>query len=152
MLKVKYKHCFENKELPVVLGDHVTLDSGTGLVHTAPGYGADDFEMGKKYDLGLINGIDDKGYLTKESFGFDGLFYEDANKEIIDKLEKQGDLIKVEKINHSYPHDWRTKKPVIFRATNQWFCSIDKIRDDLLKELDENVEYDRIWGKKESVT
>ncbi len=144
---VKYRHCFEDKDLPVVLGDHVTLDSGTGLVHTAPGYGADDFEMGKKYNLGLVNGIDDKGYLTKESFGFEGLFYEDANKEIIEKLEQQGDMLKVEKINHSYPHDWRTKKPVIFRATNQWFCSIDKIRDDLLKELDESVEYDRIWGK-----
>ena len=147
LLNVKYKHCFENKELPVVLGDHVTLDSGTGLVHTAPGYGAEDFEMGKKYNLGLVNGIDDSGYLTKDSFGFEGLFYEEANKAIIEKLEVQEDLLKTEKINHSYPHDWRTKKPVIFRATNQWFCSIDKIRKPILDELENSVEYDRLWGK-----
>ncbi len=144
---VKYKHVFMDRISPVIVGDHVTIDSGTGLVHTAPGYGAEDFEVGQQYNLGLINGIDDQGVLTEESGKFKGLFYEDANKAIVNELEEQGNLLRLEMITHSYPHDWRTKKPVIFRATDQWFCSIDKIRDDLLNEIEDNIKWLPEWGK-----
>lgn len=144
---IKYKHCFEDKKLPVVISDHVNLDSGTGLVHIAPGYGVEDFEVGQKYNLGIIIGIDEQGYLTDESVGFGGLFYEEANEVIINKLTKNGDLLKKEMITHSYPHDWRTKKPVIFKATNQWFCSIESIKEDILKEITEKIKWDPSWGK-----
>ena len=133
---------------PVVDGFHVTLEAGTGLVHMAPMYGADDFIIGKENGLEMINGIDDQGVLNDLSGEFSGLFFEDANKAITTKLDELGVLLKLKFITHSYPHDWRTKKPVIFRATKQWFCSIDKIRDDLLSELENNVKFHTEWGKK----
>ena len=143
---VKYKHVFIDRISPVVIGFHVTLESGTGLVHIAPSYGADDFIIGKQFNLGMVNGVDDKGVLTSESGIFEGLYFEDANKEVVAKLEELGVLLKLKFITHSYPHDWRTKKPVIFRATAQWFCSIEKIRKDLLDEIDK-VEFHTSWGK-----
>lgn len=145
---VKYKHVFMDRVAPVVDGFHVTLDAGTGLVHIAPMYGADDFIIGKEYNLEMINGIDDQGVLNELSGPFNGLFFEDANKAVTVKLDELGVLLKLKFITHSYPHDWRTKKPIIFRATKQWFCSIDKIRDDLLKELENNVKFHTEWGKK----
>ena len=145
---VKYKHVFMDRIAPVVDGFHVTLDAGTGLVHIAPMYGADDFIIGKEYGLEMINGIDDQGVLNELSGPFSGLFFEDANKAVNVKLEELGVLLKLKFITHSYPHDWRTKKPIIFRATKQWFCSIDKIRDDLLNELENNVKFHTEWGKK----
>lgn len=145
---VKYKHVFMDKVAPVIDGFHVTLDAGTGLVHIAPMYGADDFIIGKEYNLEMINGIDDQGVLNELSGPFNGLFFEDANKAVTVKLDELGVLLKLKFITHSYPHDWRTKKPIIFRATKQWFCSIDKIRDDLLKELENNVKFHTEWGKK----
>lgn len=145
---VKYKHVFMDRVAPVVDGFHVTLDAGTGLVHIAPMYGADDFIIGKEYNLEMINGIDDQGVLNELSGPFNGLFFEDANKAVTVKLDELGVLLKLKFITHSYPHDWRTKKPIIFRATKQWFCSIDKIRDDLLKELENNVKFYTEWGKK----
>ncbi|MBS7020705.1 MAG: class I tRNA ligase family protein, partial [Firmicutes bacterium] len=120
---LKYKHVFNEKVFPVVIGYHVTLEAGTGLVHIAPGYGADDFMIGKEFGLDMVNGVDDRGILTEESVGFAGLYFEDANKEVTKKLDEMGILLKLKFITHSYPHDWRTKKPVIFRATDQWFCS-----------------------------
>ena len=144
---IKYQHNFMNRISPVVIGYHVTIESGTGLVHIAPSYGVDDFNIGKTYDLGMVNGVNDQGYLTSESGMFEGLFYEEANKEIGKYLEANGYLIKFKLITHSYPHDWRTKKPIIFRATSQWFCSIDKIREKLLNELSNNVEFHTTWGK-----
>lgn len=143
---VKYKHVFMNRISPVVLGDHVTLESGTGLVHIAPSYGIDDFIIGKKYDLGMVNGVNDEGILTEASGKFKGLYFEDANRIIAKELEELGCLIKLEMITHSYPHDWRTKKPVIFRATTQWFCSIDKIRDEVLEEIETNIKWLPEWG------
>ena len=95
----------------------------------------------------MINGVDDQGVLTDESGMFAGLFFEDANKEIINWLKENGYLLKVKYITHSYPHDWRTKKPIIFRATKQWFCSVDKIRDEILNELETNVKFHTEWGK-----
>ena len=147
LLNIKYKHPFMDRVSPVVIAEHVTLDAGTGLVHTAPAYGVDDFNAGKMYDLEMINGVDDKGYLNEESGMFKGLFFEEANKVITNWLNENGYLLKLKFITHSYPHDWRTKKPIIFRATSQWFCSVDKIRDEILKELDENVKFHTDWGK-----
>lgn len=145
---VKYKHVFMDRVAPVIDGFHVTLDAGTGLVHIAPMYGADDFIIGKEYNLEMINGIDDQGVLNELSGPFNGLFFEDANKAVTAKLDELGVLLKLKFITHSYPHDWRTKKPIIFRATKQWFCSIDKIREDLLNELENNVKFHTEWGKK----
>lgn len=145
---VKYKHVFMDRVAPVVDGFHVTLDAGTGLVHIAPMYGADDFIIGKEYGLEMVNGIDDQGVLNELSGPFNGLFFEDANKAVTVKLDELGVLLKLKFITHSYPHDWRTKKPIIFRATKQWFCSIDKIRDELLNELENNVKFHTEWGKK----
>ncbi|MBR2588302.1 MAG: isoleucine--tRNA ligase [Bacilli bacterium] len=147
LMNVKYKHPFMDRTSPVVTADHVTLETGTGLVHTAPAYGVDDFNAGRKYNLEMINGVNDQGYLTEESGMFNGLFFEDANKEVTNWLDQNGYLLKLKFITHSYPHDWRTKKPVIFRATAQWFCSVDKIRDEILKELNENVKFHTEWGK-----
>ena len=145
---VKYKHVFMDRISPVIDGFHVTLDAGTGLVHLAPMYGADDFIIGKQYNLEMVNGIDDQGVLNELSGPFAGLFFEDANKAVTVKLDELGVLLKLKFITHSYPHDWRTKKPIIFRATDQWFCSIDKIRDELLNELEHNVKFHTPWGKK----
>ena len=147
LLNVKYAHPFMNRTSPVVLADHVTLDAGTGLVHTAPAYGVDDFNAGKKYNLDMVNGVNDQGVLNKDSGMFEGLFFEDANKEITKWLDENGYLLKLKFITHSYPHDWRTKKPIIFRATSQWFCSVDKVREDILKELETNVKFHTNWGK-----
>lgn len=145
---VKYKHVFMDRVSPVIIGFHVTLDSGTGLVHIAPGYGADDFIIGKQFNLGLINGVNDQGVLNEDSGEFCGLFFEDANKAVTQKLDELGVLLKLKFITHSYPHDWRTKKPIIFRATAQWFCSIDKIRPQLLKVIEDDVVFHTPWAKK----
>ncbi len=147
LTNITYKHPFMNRVSPVVTGDHVTLDAGTGLVHTAPGYGEDDFNVGRKYNLELINGVNDQGVLNADSGMFEGLFFEDANKEITKWLDENGYLLKLKFITHSYPHDWRTKKPIIYRATKQWFCSVDKIKDKLLDEIENKVKFHTEWGK-----
>lgn len=144
---VKYHHVFMDRISPVVLGDEVTLDAGTGLVHTAPSYGDADFILGKKYNLEMVFGIDDDGKLNKESGEFAGLYFEDANKAVITKLNELGVLLCVKSITHSYPHDWRTKKPVVFRATAQWFCSIAPIKDEILNEIENNIKWHPEWGK-----
>ncbi len=147
LVGLKYKHVFMDRISPVVLGFHVSLDAGTGLVHTAPSYGVEDFIIGQEYNLGMVNGVDDQGVLNEESGEFAGLFFEDANKVITQKLDELGVLLKLKFITHQYPHDWRTKKPIIFKATSQWFCSIDKIRDDILNEIENNVKWHPSWGK-----
>jgi isoleucyl-tRNA synthetase len=139
-------HPLYGRESLVMLGEHVTTDAGTGCVHTAPGHGEDDFIVGQKYGLDVLNPVDDKGYMTHEAPGFEGLFYEDANKPITEKLQEAGALLKLSFITHSYPHDWRTKKPVIFRATAQWFASIKDFRDDLLKAIKE-TKWIPEWGE-----
>lgn len=140
------KHPLYERNSLVMLGEHVTTDSGTGCVHTAPGHGEDDFIVGKKYDLDVLCPVDDKGYMTSEAPGFEGLFYDEANKPITQKLEEVGALLKLNFITHSYPHDWRTKKPVIFRATAQWFASIDAFRGELLEAVKE-VKWVPAWGE-----
>src|SRR5699024_4774132 len=121
-------HPYLDRESLVILGDHVTFDSGTGLVHTAPGHGDDDYIIGQKYKLPVISPINDTGHFTDEIPEFKGLFYDDANIKSTDLLKENNALLHMEFHTHSYPHDWRTKKPVIFRATPQWFASIDKFR------------------------
>lgn len=143
---VKAKHPIYNRESLVILGGHVTLDAGTGAVHTAPGHGADDYLIGKKYGLDILCPVDEKGIMTEEAPGFEGVFYDKANKPVTDKLKEVGALRKLEFITHSYPHDWRTKKPVIFRATEQWFASIKDIRENILKAI-KNVKWHPSWGE-----
>ncbi|PLR84137.1 isoleucine--tRNA ligase [Bacillus canaveralius] len=140
------KHPIYDRDSLVMLGEHVTTDAGTGCVHTAPGHGEDDFYVGQKYGLGVLNPVDDKGVMTDEAPGFEGLFYDTANKPITEKLEEAGALVKLSFINHSYPHDWRTKKPVIFRATAQWFASIKDFREDLLDAVEE-TKWVPAWGE-----
>lgn len=139
-------HPFYDRESLVMCGEHVTTDAGTGCVHTAPGHGEDDFYIGRQYGLDVLCPVDDRGYMTSEAPGFEGMFIEDANKAIGMKLEEKGRLLKLKFITHSYPHDWRTKKPVIYRATAQWFASIDKFRDQLLAEI-EKVNWIPAWGE-----
>ncbi|TYS91069.1 isoleucine--tRNA ligase [Rossellomorea aquimaris] len=140
------KHPLYDRDSLVVLGEHVTTESGTGCVHTAPGHGEDDFLVGKKYGLDVLCPVDDKGVMTSEAPGFEGLFYDKANKPITEKLQETGALLKLNFITHSYPHDWRTKKPVIFRATAQWFASIDKFRKELLEAVNE-TKWVPTWGE-----
>ena len=143
------QHPFDKeRSLVVMLGDFVTLDAGTGLVHTAPGFGEDDYKVGMKYGLDVFAPVDAKGYLTEEAGeDFAGVFYEDANQISLDKLKAADALILQMDYEHSYPFDWRTKKPIIFRATPQWFASVDKIRDDILDAIDD-VEFMPEWGQK----
>lgn len=141
------QHPFYDRESLIILGDHVTFEEGTGLVHTAPGHGDDDYIAGLKYDLPILSPVDDLGYFTEEAKGLEGLFYDDANITVTDWLKEKGLLLKLDFFTHSYPHDWRTKKPVIFRATPQWFASIDKFREDMLEEI-KDVDWLLPWGEK----
>ena len=130
----------------VVLGEHVTLDQGTGCVHTAPGHGQDDFEIGKKYNLPVISPLDNRGRFTHEGKQFQGLFVEDANKAIGKELQEKGMLLHLGFVQHQYPHCWRCKKPVLFRATEQWFASIDGFRQEALEAI-KNVRWIPAWGQ-----
>lgn len=144
--RITAKHPFYDRESLVMNGEHATAEAGTGAVHTAPGHGEDDFLIGKKYNLDVLAPLDDRGVFTDEAPGFEGVFYDTANKMVTEKLEEVGALLKLEFITHSYPHDWRTKKPVIFRATAQWFASIDAFRDDLLEAV-KSVNWTPAWGE-----
>ena len=127
---------YPDRESVIILGNHVTDEDGTGCVHTAPGHGADDFYVGTKYGLPAFCPVDEKGNLTSEAGPeLEGKFVFDANKDVTLMLEANGSLLKMEWVTHSYPHDDRLKKPVIFRATVQWFASIEKIKPQLLKVI-----------------
>ncbi len=145
---MKCSHPMYGRDSLVILGEHVTLDAGTGCVHTAPGHGDDDYHVALKYGLKPYSPLNDKGCFTNEVEDFKGQFVFKANNGIIEKLDKLGALIKQEEIVHSYPHCWRCKKPVIFRATSQWFISMDKygLRDKALKAID-TVKWIPEWGK-----
>ncbi len=144
---VKCLHPFYDRESPILVGEHVTNDSGTGCVHTAPGLGMDDYLVCQKYNIGVYCPIDDHGVLTEEvGDELKGLFYEDANEKVIEIITNNGSLLKKDKIVHAYPHDWRTGKPLIYRATPQWFCSISKIKEELLSEINK-VKWVPSWGK-----
>ncbi|SDC35788.1 Isoleucyl-tRNA synthetase [Shouchella lonarensis] len=140
------KHPFYERTALVMNGEHVTLDAGTGCVHTAPGHGEDDFVVGQKYGLDVLCPVDEKGVMTEEAPGFTGEFYDNINKQVAEKLTENGSLLKLSFMTHSYPHDWRTKKPVIFRATAQWFASIEKIRGQLLQAIKDTNWFPE-WGE-----
>jgi len=140
-----YKHPLFDKICPVILGEHVSNEDGTGLVHTAPGHGNDDYIVGLKYKLDVFSPVNEKGVFTNEAGKYAGIYYDKANEVIIEDLKESGLLVNVSKFVHSYPCDWRTKKPVIFRSTYQWFCGIDPLRKNLLKEID-NISWHPSWG------
>ncbi len=133
-----YRHpLFDRTSEIVIGGDYITTDAGTGLVHTAPGHGQEDYIVGKKYNLPILAPVDDAGLLTAEAGKFEGLnVLKDANPAIIAAMQEVGCLIKEEPYQHKYPYDWRTKKPVIFRATEQWFASVAGFRDAALAAID----------------
>ncbi|MFY0780244.1 isoleucine--tRNA ligase [Peribacillus simplex] len=140
------KHPLYDRESLIMLGEHVTTEAGTGCVHTAPGHGEDDFIIGQKYGLDVLCPVDEKGVMTEEAGEFAGLFYDQANKPITEKLTEAGALLNLTFITHSYPHDWRTKKPTIFRATAQWFASIKDFRSELLEAIEE-TKWVPAWGE-----
>lgn len=143
---IEAQHPFIDRISLIINGEHVTTDAGTGCVHTAPGHGEDDFIVGQKYGLEVISPLDDKGIFTAEGGPFEGMFYDKANQAVTELLTEKGALLKLDFITHSYPHDWRTKKPVIFRATPQWFASISKVRQDILDAI-EDTKFKVDWGK-----
>lgn len=144
--RIVAKHPLYDRDSLVMLGDHVTIDAGTGCVHTAPGHGEDDFYIAREYGIDALSPVDDKGFLTDEAPGFAGIFYDEANKPIVEQLTEKGALLKLSFITHSYPHDWRSKKPTITRATSQWFTSIKAFREDILDEIKE-VNWLPSWGE-----
>ncbi len=131
------RHPFINRKSPLILGEHVTLEQGTGAVHTAPGHGQEDYEVGLKYGLDIYNPVDDGGFFIKSVEHFGGMNVWKANHEINKKLSEDGCLLKELKTTHSYPHCWRCKSPILFRATTQWFISMEtsKLRQNALEEI-----------------
>jgi len=143
---LKAKHPFLKRDSLIITGEHVTLESGTGLVHTAPGHGTEDFEVCKNYNLKVIVPVDSKGKLTGEAGNFSGLDIKEANKNIFKYLKENNCLFYSKEIFHQYPHCWRCKKPVIFRATEQWFCSVEDFKNEVLKEI-KKVKWLPEWGQ-----
>lgn len=145
---INLKHPLYDRTSLVIVGDHVTDDAGTGCVHTAPGHGQDDYKVCLKYDIKPFCPVDDHGKMMEEAGPrLAGKFYEEANDIVLNMLKEVGALLYSEKIVHSYPHDWRTHKPLIFRATTQWFASLKPFKNELLKAVDE-MEFKPSWGKK----
>ena len=149
------KHPLFDRDSVILCGDHVTLDAGTGCVHTAPGFGADDFNICQQYDkAGLTNigvpvPVNAKGVMTDERYN--GQFYAKGNDMVVEDLEAAGLLVAKEKITHSYPHCWRCKNPIIYRATEQWFCSVDAIKDAAIAACD-GIQWKPDWGKERMVS
>ena len=144
---MKTKHPFLDRESLLIVGEHVTLESGTGCVHTAPGHGVDDFNVCQNYpEIPTICPVDANGVLTEEAGQFAGLTTEEANKKIAIYLDENGYLFALKKIIHQYPHCWRCKTPILFRATDQWFCSVDDFKDKAVDAIN-TVEWIPAWGK-----
>ena len=144
---MKTQHPFLDRESLLIVGEHVTLESGTGCVHTAPGHGVDDYNVCRNYpEIPVICPVNGDGVLTEEAGQFAGLTTDEANKKIAIHLDATGSLFALKKIIHQYPHCWRCKSPILFRATDQWFCSVDDFKDDAVKAINE-VEWIPSWGK-----
>lgn len=139
-------HPFLDRDSLIVTADYVTMDSGTGCVHTAPGHGADDYLTGRRYNLPMLVPVNDRGILTEDAGQFAGMYYEKSNDAIFEHLSNSGALFAYEVINHPYPHCWRCKNPIIFRATPQWFCSVESFKDDAVAAC-EAVTWSPAWGK-----
>ncbi|HET6420737.1 MAG TPA: isoleucine--tRNA ligase, partial [Geobacteraceae bacterium] len=146
--KKKLKHPFYDRDSIILLGEHVTLDAGTGCVHTAPGHGQEDYEMGLKFGLDIYNPVDNRGRFLENVEFFAGQYVFDANKNVIEKLVEVGALLGLGEITHSYPHCWRCKKPIIFRATEQWFISMEanNLRSKAMEEIN-RVSWIPKWGR-----
>lgn len=148
---MRAKHPLYDRESTVILGEHVTLEAGTGCVHTAPGHGMEDYQVCQKYDysgkakIGIVVPVDDRGIMTAEAGKYEGMFYSKANDAIWQDLKDCGALLTSQNINHPYPHCWRCKKPIIYRATDQWFCSVDAFKQDAVAACDE-VKWMPEWG------
>ena len=140
------QHPFLDRDSLLVVADYVTMDSGTGCVHTAPGFGADDYQTCRRYNMDLIVPVDDRGFQTEAAGKFAGLRYDVSNKAIYDDLVSTGALFASEEFTHSYPHCWRCKSPIIFRATPQWFCSVESFKDEAVAACEE-VKWLPAWGK-----
>ncbi|MBI5116268.1 isoleucine--tRNA ligase [Candidatus Poribacteria bacterium] len=145
---IRYRHPFVDRVSPVILGEHVTLEQGTGLVHTAPGHGQEDYIVGLKYGLPVYSPVDDDGRFTEESPVFKGQHVFDANAAIVNLLREKGALLQTEKIVHQYPHCWRCAGPIIFRATAQWFIAVDAnhLRERALEGI-RSVNWIPEWGE-----
>ncbi|MDO6763895.1 isoleucine--tRNA ligase [Agarivorans sp. 1_MG-2023] len=145
---IKVKHPFYDFEVPVILGDHVTTESGTGCVHTAPGHGQEDFAVGQKYDLEVANPVGDNGVYLSDTEFFAGQHVFKANDNVVEKLKETGALLHHHAYRHSYPHCWRHKTPIIFRATPQWFISMDQngLRKQAMQEI-EKTQWIPDWGQ-----
>ena len=147
---MRAKHPLFDRESVILNGEHVTLDAGSGCVHTAPGFGAEDFQICQQYDkaglthIGVPVPVNAKGVMTDERYN--GQFYAKGNDMVVEDLEKEGFLVAKENITHSYPHCWRCKHPIIYRATEQWFCSVDAIKDAAVKACD-SIQWKPEWGK-----
>jgi len=141
------QHPFLDRESLVIVGDHVTLDAGTGCVHTAPGFGAEDYMVCQNYSqLEIVVPVDAKGYQTEDAGEFAGLYYEESNEKILDNLKNSGALLASQEIVHQYPHCWRCDSPIIFRAADQWFASVDALKEDAVKAI-EGVKWIPEWGE-----
>jgi isoleucyl-tRNA synthetase len=140
------RHPFEERKIPVVLADYVTLEQGTGCVHTAPGHGREDFETGQKYGLPTLQPLDERGVFTEEGGAFAGLPHAQADPKIVEEMERRGTLVKADKYTHQYPHCWRCDSPVIFRATKQWFVDLSKFTGQALEEV-EQATWVPPWGR-----
>ncbi|MBT3047066.1 MAG: isoleucine--tRNA ligase [gamma proteobacterium symbiont of Ctena orbiculata] len=145
---VKLQHPFYDRQVPVILGEHVTLEAGTGAVHTAPGHGLEDYMVGVRYDLPVDNPVGGNGCFVEGTELFAGQHVLAANEKVIEVLKQRGALVHEERLRHSYPHCWRHKTPIIFRATPQWFVSMDQngLRDNALGEI-EKVAWMPDWGE-----
>ncbi len=146
---LKARHPFYARTALIVLADYVTLETGTGCVHTAPGHGQEDYETGLRYDLEIYAPLDDQGRFLDDVGFFAGLTVFEANPVVIEKISEHHNLLAHEEISHSYPHCWRCKKPVIFRATTQWFISMEhrQLRDKALEAIDHQVQWIPTWGR-----
>ena len=140
------QHPFYDRQVPIILGDHITTEAGTGAVHTAPGHGLDDFVVGLRYKLPVENPVGDDGKFLADTPLFAGEHVFKANDHVIEELKSRGMLVHVQALRHSYPHCWRHKTPIIFRATSQWFISMDRVRDVALRAIDE-TRWIPEWGK-----
>ncbi|MBC7337572.1 MAG: class I tRNA ligase family protein, partial [Clostridia bacterium] len=143
---VRCRHPFFARDSLVILGEIVTLEQGTGCVHIAPGHGLEDYELGQRYGLEVLSPVDDGGRFTAEAGEWQGLFYAEANGAIIARLKEKGLLLHDDTIEHQYPHCWRCKQPVLFRATEQWFASVDGFRRQALAAV-AGVTWLPEWGQ-----
>ena len=142
---MKAQHPFLDRESLVVNADYVTMDSGTGCVHTAPGFGADDYITCKRYGIDIIVPVDDRGYQTADAGKYAGLYYAQSNEVILADMKESGALFASEEMSHEYPHCWRCKSPIIFRATPQWFCSVEAFKEEAVAAC-RNVTWLPAWG------